>query len=338
MVKKRPQVIILLFVILLNVSAIVSVTSFNKSLLGVASGDFFNMEVKESPRDSIQSDRIRPDGFTRPDGINPKDGSSNIGGIEIDDFTLAPLITPIPSTGVVFSIEVLTTPNGTELGLLESTIKGSKTKFNTDFSYGSPVVFTDWNGWIEKLDDLENNAANLYDEIITITVDITTNSALYFQTKIMIDIAIPEEMQEFVQEITVTQHVRYDKNTGIQDLFILETTTVSLVRGERNQISHLEFSTKDLTPPDFPTQLILIILAGITLIGGGIFMFQRRKSQVLQLQQDPNLAHRNTMKKEKTQLQDIQAKIAEIEKMEQESLKQAEDTLKEKKTFKRRRY
>lgn len=338
MVKKKPQSIILLFVILLNISAIVSVTSFNKSLLGVASGDFFKMEVIESPRDSMPDDRTRPDGFTPPEGINPKDGSSNIGGIEIDDFMLVPLITPIPSTGVVFSIDVLATPNGTSLGLIESTIKGTKTKINTDFSYGSPVVFTDWNGWIEKLDDLENNAANLYDEIMTITVDITTNSALYFQTKIMIDIAIPEEMQEYVQEITVTQHVRYDKNTGIQDLFILETTTVSLVRGERNQISQLEFTTKDLTPPDFPTQLILTILAGIILIGGGIFMFQKRKSQVQLLQQDPNLAHRSVMKKEKSQLQDIQARIAEIEKMEQESLKHAEGTLKEKKSFKRRRY
>ncbi|MHA2246316.1 MAG: hypothetical protein ACXADY_15235 [Candidatus Hodarchaeales archaeon] len=337
----RKQWVLLFGTLLLILPIITLITGINQNSLGVTVGDTFNVEVMENPQDSME-DRERPEGFKPPEEINPKDqegrGFGFFGlGIDLDNFTLFPIIEEIPSTGTVFAIKVLAIPNGTISGKISVSIRGSTTEYNTDFSYGSPIIFTDWNGWEDVLNKIEADAANSNDNIEKVNFDITKNSD-DFQSKITFTMTIPEERQEFMQEMVITQHVRYDKATGIQDLILIETKTTSSMMGEMVQKIQLEFTTKTFSLPDYSSLLLMIGLGGIVVLSVGAFIVNRsrRQTQVVQkaLVED---VEKKTFQKEKSQLQDIRDRIAEIEKRDEFNLKKAETSLKNTKKFRRRR-
>ncbi len=342
------QIFLLIGTILLFLPLLTPVTGIDQNSLGVTIGDKFNVEVMENPRDSME-DRERPEGFEPPEGweppedFNPKDregrGFGFFGwGIDLDNFNLVPIIEEIPSTGTVFTIKVLAIPNGTMSGKISVSIRGSTTEYNTDFSYGSPIVFTDWNDWEDVLNKIEADAANSNDNIEKVNFDITKNSG-DFQSKITFTMTIPEERQEFMQEMVITQHVRYDKATGIQDLILVETKTTSSMMGEMVQKIQLEFTTKTTSLPDYSSLLLMIGLGGIAVLSVGAFIVNRsrRQTQVVQkaLVED---VQKKIFQKEKSQLQDIRERIAEIEKRENISLDKAETSLNNIKKFRRRRH
>jgi hypothetical protein len=327
-------------ILILNIPFTALVVSLDKSMLGVAPGDYFNIEVLENPLDSMPEKRsgdfTKPEGFTRPEDFTKPEEGLFIANLELEDFLLFPEIERLPSTGTVFTIKIFSTPNGSKNGELDITIRGSTTRYETDFSYGSSVVFTDWNSWINILNNYETNAMLSNDEIESFSVEVTTNDEMFFQTQIVVNMAIPDEKQEFISERQIIQHVRYDKSTGIQDLILVEIKTTSSFKGEIVQFFQMEFTTKAATPPDY-SSIFLVGLGAIMAIGIGAFVINRKRYQSQDLERDSVDFQRETMKKEKSQLQSIQEKLAEIEKREKESLNKAEEALKTGKVIRRRR-
>ncbi len=343
---KKLLCIFLLGILILNIPITAFVVGLNKSMLGITTGDSFNVEVMENPRDSRpergSGNFQPPEGFTRPEDFTRPEGERDIGGmvfgnLELENFILFPEIGQLPSTGIVFSVKIVSIPNGSTNGKLDIKIRGSKETYETDFSYGSPVVFTDWDGWVEILNGLEANAAPSNENIASFSVEITTNSETTFQTKIIIDMIIDEERQEFMSEMQIIQHVRYDKTTGIQDLILVESKTVTSFMGEMVQKFQMEFTTKGASPPDYSSLLFTVGLGAIMALGVGVFVINRRRYQSQDLKRDIVYFQQETIKKEKSQLQSIQEKLAEIEKRETESLNKAEDALKKEPVIRRRR-
>jgi hypothetical protein len=343
----RKSLCIFLFgILILNIPITAIVVGLDKSMLGITPGDSFNVEVMENPSDNNpkkgNGDFQRPEGFTRPEDLTRPEGEQNLGGmffanLQLENYILFPEIGQIPSTGIVFSVKIVSTPNGSTNGKIDISIRGSKDSYETDFSYGSPVVFTDWDGWVEILNDLEVNAALSNENIASFSVEITTNSETTFQTKIIIDMVIAEERQEFISEMQIIQHVRYDKATGIQDLILVESRTVTSFMGEMVQKFHIEFTTKGLTPPDYSSLLFIVGLGTITALGVGAFVIKRRRYQFQDIKKDIVHIQEETVKKERSQLQSIQERLAELEKRESESLNKAEDALKTDPVIRRRR-
>ncbi|MHA1995278.1 MAG: hypothetical protein ACW97Z_12110 [Candidatus Hodarchaeales archaeon] len=337
---KHSWILLILFgLFILDIPVIVLVSCFDQNSYGVATGDTFNTEVIELPHVE------RPEGFTRegfspPEDVTRPEGQNKFSSlfeeINFDNFILTPVVDPIPSAGTVYTIKILALPDETTIGQLGVTIRGSTKKYDTDFSYGSPIVFTDWNAWIENLDDLEINGASFNEDVDSISVEITTNSATFFQSKIIFAMAVPEELQDRIENMVITQIVRYDKTTGIQDLILVETLITS-ARGEMIQKIQLEFTTRAATPADY-SSLLLYLGLGVVVISSGVFIVNRRHSQSQNLQKDlVRDVQRKTALKEKTRVLDIKARIEEIEKQEKKSLAKAETVLKDKTILKRRR-
>ncbi|MHA2226121.1 MAG: hypothetical protein ACXAC8_13000 [Candidatus Hodarchaeales archaeon] len=320
--------------LLLILPMIILVTCIDQNSLGITVGYTFNVEVIENPRDSIPNrdsgDRQSPKGSVPPEG-----------GFELENFILYPIIDTIPTTGTIFSIEVLTIPNGTTLGKLSASVRGSVTEYYTDFSYGSPVLFNDWDGWVYVLNNLEETTSESNENIESVVVDITTNSATTFQSEITFTFSIPEERQENIQERSITQQVRYNKATGIQESMVVESQTTTSLMGERIQRINMKFTTKSATPPPSPDYSTLIILVGggsLIILIAGVIIMNRSRYETQSIRKDMRTFQKKTTVKEKTQLRDIRTKIAEIEKLDRKSLEKAEAALKNKKILKRRRY
>lgn len=326
---------------------VILATGIDQNSLGVTVGDKFNVEVLENPKDSMtdnqKGDFTQPkkEGLTRPKDQKGSSSFSFFGNIELENFNLAPVIEPLPSTGTVFTIKVLAVPTETEFGKISVTVRGSTKNYDTDFSFGSPIIYTDWDGWIEVLSNIEENTTDISDNIGSASVDIITNSATSFQSKITFTMVISEEKKAFIEEMKIIQEVGYDKTTGIQDSILVEFITTTSKLGEMVQMVQkvqLGFTTKAATLPDYSSLLFMIGLGGMTVLGVGAFILNRRRYETKQVNKDlVGDIQKKTMENEKSQLQDIQERIAEIEKREKINLEKAETSLKDTKKFRRRR-
>ena len=318
---------------------VILATGIDQNSLGVTVGDKFNVEVLENNQDSM-TDKQKVD-FTQPKDQKGSSPFSFFGNIELENFNLAPVIEPLPSTGTVFTIKVLAVPTETEFGKISVTVRGSTKNYDTDFSFGSPIIYTDWDGWIEVLSNIEENITDISDNIGSASVDIITNSATSFQSKITFTMVISEEKKAFIEEMKIIQEVSYDKTTGIQDSILVEFITTTSKLGDLVQMVQkvqLGFTTKAATFPDYSSILFTVGLGGMTVLGVGAFILNQRRYETKQVTKDlGGDIQKKTMQKEKSQLQDIQERIAEIEKREKFNLKKAETSLKDAKKFRRRR-
>ena len=198
----------------------------NRTSIGVQEGDTFNMKVVE---DTLNLAQLDPLGISLTElvgdelselvldnlGISISDGVENL----------------ILDEGDVFTVKVDTLPSedSQTLGKIELTFQGVSEVVTTDFFLGTPVTFTDWDGWVEILDNITATVNDFNDTTAATVSRIHLNNNTHFGNKISVTFPLPEGVTT-VTGINLVQDMLYDKTTGIL-LFLSINLEVSLDLG-----------------------------------------------------------------------------------------------------------
>jgi len=205
---KRPIMLLISLVTLLLLSQIAVAQDLNidRTKIGVAVGDTFNFMVVE---DSLDLGSLGIDLSDIGDGIDlSKFGIENLGNL------VATIETLVPAEGEVFSVTVKTLPGATTAGLIELAFKGESEEVEAEFYFGLPIVFTDWDGWVEILDNVTAEADALPD--IEAATTSRLNDATHFQNIVVVSIPPPADLSQF-SGLDLKIDFKYNKVTGVQE-------------------------------------------------------------------------------------------------------------------------
>lgn len=190
----------------------------NRTNIGVQKGDTFNMKVVEDTLNLAELDQL---GISLTELVG--DELSELGlnnlGISVSDG----VENLIPDEGDVFTVKVDTLPSedSQTLGKIELTFLGVSEVFTTDFFLGTPVTFTDWDGWVEILDNITATVNELNDTTAATVSRIHLNNNTHFGNKISVTLPSPEDVTT-ITGINLIQEMLYEKSTGILLSLIVE--------------------------------------------------------------------------------------------------------------------
>ncbi len=267
--------IILLF--LVTSTSILARTEENRPF-GVNIGDKFNLLVTDLPeRPSISQ------GDDPPAGVN----FTQLMNFNLDNFTLRPVINPLPAVETAISLNITNFPDNSSPGTIRYNISQNYTNLAFNFVLGEPVVSNNWESWIEVINTMEEKKV-IDDKTITV-IHLELNDT-YFTSILSFKPKIPDSIKFLVSSFEIKQTLRYFVISGIRDLIKVETAISVLFFGTYVSTTSLEYisdsytmveglnSSSSTSPPDF-FQILLIPV--IIFVPTGFIIFFIRKNRSL---------------------------------------------------------
>jgi hypothetical protein len=207
-----------------------------KQSFGVEEGAHFSLLVTSIPN--------RP-GFTQggemPGGVNV----TELINFKSENFTLKPVINPLPPVGEKIDFNVSKIPQNSFPGRLSINISQNFTELNLFFVLGEPVVSNNWERWTEILNTMVDE--EIIDNKSIALVDLVLNDT-FFQSVLIFKPEIPSSIQFIVRSIEIKQTLRYFVSSGIQDLMEVEITFRLFMFGTTVSTTSLEYVQESYTP------------------------------------------------------------------------------------------
>jgi len=227
---------------------------------GVNIGDNFKLVVTDVPeRPSVS------EGGDPPAGIN----FTSIFNLNLDNFTLRPIIDPLPSIGTQISLNITKLANNSSFGNIRYNVSQNYTNIASNFILGEPVVSNNWERWIEVINTME--AKKIIDDKAITVVHLELNET-YFTSILLLKPEIPDSISFMVSKFEIKQTLRYFVASGIRDLIKIEITVSVLFFGTSVSTTSLEFipdsydnferfsTTSSNSPPDLFTILLIPVI------------------------------------------------------------------------------
>lgn len=203
---------------------------------GVDEGTNFSFLVTSIPE--------RP-GFTQggemPGGVNV----TELINFKTENFTLKPVISPLPPVGEKIVFNVSKIPQNSFPGRLSINISQNYTEMDLFFVLGEPVVSNNWKRWTEILNTMANE--EIIDNKSISLVDLVLNDT-FFQSVLLFKPEIPSSIRFIVRSIEIKQTLRYFVSSGIQDLIEVEITFRLFLFGTTVSTTSMEYVQESYTP------------------------------------------------------------------------------------------
>ncbi len=272
----KTHSLVIFIIILLFVSDSMFILAKNGADLpfGVNLGDHFNLLVTDIPeRPSVSQ------GGELPAGVN----ISALLNLKLDNYTLRPVINPLPPVGTSISLNITKFPTNSSPGIICYNISQNYTEIGSNFVLGEPVVSIDWDRWLELINTME--AQKIVDDKEITVIHLELN-ATYFTSILLFMPRIPDSIRVMVPSIKIKQTLRYFVSSGIRDLIKVEIAIRVLIFGTFVSTSSLEYISdsytklenfKSSSPDVFPVFLIPIII----FVPVGFVLFFKRYNKSL---------------------------------------------------------
>ena len=212
--------------------------------VGVVVGNEFNLNVKSNTLD------LTVLGIDDLDVIGVDLGKI---GINVLKFVITQGETSVtPKGNDIIKVKVTKLPSpgsaGTAavLGAISLSLKGVTQEITTGFIIGTPVTFTEWQIWNETLHLLRGAVNQLTDFHMTLVIN---ENDTHFTSDIILQIAVPQEAQQYIKSLVIQQVMSYEKTKGIQEMMTIKVTatSISAAIGSYSQLLHLERTTEQPT-------------------------------------------------------------------------------------------
>jgi hypothetical protein len=210
----------------------------NTESFGVNIGDQFNLLVTNLPERPSSSQGGDP-----PEGVN----FTQLLNLNLDNFTLRPVIYPLPPVGTPISLNITRLTNNSSPGVIRYNISQNYTEINTNFVLGEPVVSNDWEKWISVINSMEE--IQVVDNKTITVVELELNDT-YFSSVLLFKPKVPDSIKFFVSTFEIKQTLRYFVSSGIRDLIEVETTIKVLFFGTYVSTTSLEYISDSYTRPE----------------------------------------------------------------------------------------
>ncbi|MHA1944927.1 MAG: hypothetical protein ACXAC6_10625 [Candidatus Hodarchaeales archaeon] len=249
----------------------------NLESFGVNIGDKFNLLVTDLPERPSFSQGGDP-----PAGVN----FTQLFNLNLDNFTLRPVINPLPVVGAAISLNITSLPNNSSPGIIRYNISQNYTNLAFNFVLGEPVVSNNWESWIEVINTMEEKKV-IDDKTITI-IRLELNDT-YFTSVLSFKPKIPDSIKFMVSSFEIKQTLRYFVISGIRDLIKVETSVSVLFFGTYVSTTSLEYisdsytmierltSSSSTSPPDL-FQILLIPVIIFVPVAFIIYFIRKNKS------------------------------------------------------------
>ena len=259
--KTHSLVIITIILLFVNNSTFILAKNGENLSFGVNIGDHFNMLVTDIPeRPSVS------EGGELPAGVNV----SALLNINYDNFTLRPIIKPLPKVGTSISMNITQFPNNSLPGIINCNISQNYTKIESNFVLGEPVVSNNWDRWLELINTMEEQKI-VDDKAITV-IHLEVNET-YFTSILLFKPTIPDVIKLLVPSIEIKQTLRYFVTSGIRDLIkvdisisvvffgtSLSTTSLKYISDSYSKLESSSSSSPPSSLDNFPFIIIPIII------------------------------------------------------------------------------
>ncbi|MHA1967202.1 MAG: hypothetical protein ACW964_05315 [Candidatus Hodarchaeales archaeon] len=236
MTKFQSTLLIGIIFSLISNSMLLTAKIDEKQSFGVEEGAHFSLLVTSIPN--------RP-GFTQggemPGGVNV----TELINFKSENFTLKPVINPLPPVGEKIDFNVSKIPQNSFPGRLSINISQNFTELNLFFVLGEPVVSNNWERWTEILNTMVDE--EIIDNKSIALVDLVLNDT-FFQSVLIFKPEIPSSIQFIVRSIEIKQTLRYFVSSGIQDLMEVEITFRLFMFGTTVSTTSLEYVQESYTP------------------------------------------------------------------------------------------
>ena len=275
----RTYLLVTLFVILLfvNDSKFILAENGVDQSFWVNIGDQFNLLVTDTPeRPSVSQ------GGELPAGVN----ITALLNLNLDNFTLRPIIDPLPAIGTPISYNITKFPISSAPGIIRYNISQNYTNFNSNFILGEPVVSTEWDRWLNLINTMEDQQT-VDDKVMT--VNYLELNETYFTSILSFKPEIPDSIRLLVPSIEIKQTLRYFVSSGIRDLIKVEIAISVLFFGTFFSTTSLEYvsdsytqleSLKSSSPDDF----LIVLIPMIVFVPVGFIILFRRYYKSMRLQ------------------------------------------------------
>lgn len=246
---------------------------------GVNIGDRFKLLVTDMPNPPSASEGGDP-----PAGVN----FTALFNLNLDNFTLRPIIDPLPSIGTPISLNITKLANNSSFGNIRYNVSQNYTDIASNFILGEPVVSNNWERWIEVINTME--AKKIIDDKAITVVHLELNES-YFTSILLFKPKIPDSISFMVSKFEIEQTLRYFVTSGIRDLIKVEITVSVLFFGTSVSTTSLEFisdsydnferfsTTSTNSSPDLFPFLLLPVIIFVPL--GFILLFKRFNKSIL---------------------------------------------------------
>ena len=244
---------------------------------GVNIGDQFNLLVTDLPE--------RPNfsqGGDPPAGVN----FTQLFNLNLDNFTLKPIIDPLPAVGIAITLDITTLPDNSSPGIIRYNISQNYTELAFNFVLGEPIVSNNWENWIEVINTMEEKKI-IDDKTITV-IHLELNDT-YFTSVLSFKPKIPDSIKLLVSSFEIIQTLRYFVVSGIRDLIKVETSVSVLFFGTYVSTTSLAYisdsytmvesltSSSSTSPPDL-FQILLIPVIIFVPIAFIVYFIRKNKS------------------------------------------------------------
>ena len=276
MTKTHSLVIISIILLFFNGSTFILAENGVDQPFGVNIGDNFNLLVTDVPERPSASQ-----GGELPAGVN----ITALLNLDLDNFTLRPIIDPLPPIGTSISLNITELPNNSSPGIIRYNISQNYTEIDANFVLGEPVVSTEWDRWVELINTM--GAKQIVDDKAITVIHLELN-ATYFTSILLFEPEIPDSIQLLVHSIEIKQTLRYFVSSGIRDLIKVEiaisvlffgtfvsTTSLEYISDSYSQLERL----KSPSPDDFLIFLVPVII----FVPVGFILFFRRYYKSIRL-------------------------------------------------------
>ncbi len=260
MAKFQSTLLIGIILSLISHSMLLTAKIDDNQSFGVGEGAHFSLLVTSIPE--------RP-GFTQggemPGGVNV----TELINFKTENFTLKPIINPLPPVGEKIGFNVSKIPKDSFPGRLSINISHNYTEKDSFFVLGEPVVSNNWERWIEILNTMANE--EIIDNKSIILVDLVLNDT-FFLSVLLFKPEIPSSIKFIVRSIEIKQTLRYFISSGIQDLIEVEITfrlflfgtTVSTTAMEYVQESYTPINVTQSTPKNIFMEILILSMVIVT--------------------------------------------------------------------------
>jgi hypothetical protein len=272
-------IILTILLLFLDISTFIVAEGGEEPSFGVNIGDRFNLLVTEVPeRPSVS------EGGDPPAGVN----FTKLFNLNLDNFTLRPIIDPLPSVGTSISLNITKLANNSSFGNIRYNISQNYTDIASNFILGEPIVSNNWERWIEVINTMEEKKV-IDDKAITV-IRLELNET-YFTSILLFKPKIPDSISLLVSKFEIKQTLRYFVASGIRDLIKVEITISVLFFGSSVSTTSLEFisnsydnfgrfsTTSSNSSPDLFTIFLIPVIIFVPV--GFILLFKRYNKSLL---------------------------------------------------------
>jgi len=252
----------------------------NIESFGVNIGDQFNLLVTDIPE--------RPS-FSQEDGPPAGVNFTQLLNLNLDNFTLRPVIDPLPAVGTAITLNITTLPDNSSPGIIKYNISQNYAEITFNFVLGEPIVSNNWESWIEVINTMEEK--KIIDNK-TITVIRLELNDTYFTSVLSFIPEIPDSIEGLVKSFEIKQTLRYFVVSGIRDLIkvdisitlsflgvpigpFVSTTSLKYISDSYTMIESITSSTST-SPPDL---LQILLIPVIIFVPASFIIFLVRKNK-----------------------------------------------------------